>query len=82
MSNLNGRKVTSARLHAATHITGLGNIGPVIDRNNKSVNSGAATLSYQDGGILVTNTKTGAQAVIPTGNVQSIELEAQAEKSS
>lgn len=75
MSTLNGREVTLARLHAATHVTDLGNMGPVIDsKNNTAMKSGKIALTYLDGGVLVTDVKTKKQAIIPAGNIQSLEL--------
>ena len=77
MSKLNGTKVLVARLHTATHITNVGNIGPLIDRNTKGVKSGDLKLSYLDGGVLVENKEGTVRALIPTGNIASVEFESE-----
>lgn len=73
---LNGRKVTVARLHNATHITGAGNIGPMIDRKSKSfIEMEASTVGiFLSGKDPVTGSPF--EAFIPFGMIQCIEFEA------
>lgn len=75
MSKLNGKIAKVVRLHAPTHITGVGNLTSPVDSNNHAVRSGLIILTYEDGNVLVTNTKTKGVTVIPSGNLQSVELE-------
>lgn len=55
MSKLNGRKVSLARVHEATHIANLGNVGPMV---SKSVVAFAKDfeMEYQDGGVYIFGT--------------------------
>lgn len=75
MSKLNGRKISVARLHTATHITGVGNVGPVIEKGKlPALNRGDITLEYSDGSILIRGKKI-QDAVLPAANIVSLELE-------
>lgn len=74
MSKLNGLRAAVVRLHSPTHITGVGNLTSPVDKNNQAVRSGLIVLTYEDGNVIVTNTKTKGVTVIPSGNLQSVEL--------
>lgn len=75
MSKFNGRKVTSVRMHAGIHVTGAGNLdSPINATKTVALRTGLIELSYEDGTVIITNTKTKDVAVIPSGNIQSIEL--------
>lgn len=66
-----GRKVRVLRLHSATHFTGLGNLGPLIDSNSKL--KGDTSIVMVDGGAVVTY--KGMDCFISNGNIISAELE-------
>lgn len=74
MSALNGTKVAIARMHASTHIQGIGTVGPVLDANSGKV-LGALALTYFDGGCLVEG--KGVRAYIPGGNIISMQFESE-----
>lgn len=75
MSKLNGRKIAVARLHSSTHVTGVGNVGPVIEKSKLPLfNKGVISLEYLDGGIFITG-KGIRDSLLPAVTVQSLEFE-------
>jgi hypothetical protein len=71
MESLVGRHVSLVRLAQTTHITGIGNLTTTITEDIKSL--GKAVLTYIEGGHV--HLQFGkVEAVLPVGNIVSIEL--------
>lgn len=74
MSNLNGKEVVVARLHAATHMLGYGAIKTVITK----AETRGLNMYKSEGGLQLTgkDAKTGKswEGFIPDGNIISLEF--------
>lgn len=70
MKSVIGRKVTNMRMHTASHLTGVGNLGPVVGLNTKR--QGDTDMEIVEGGVVVTI--NGYSAFVPFGNIQSADL--------
>lgn len=65
-------KVAVLRLHQATHANGLGNLGPVIDKNSGKF-VGGLVVEKDAEGVWIRNQQHG-DVFIPNGNIQMIQL--------
>ena len=74
MNSLVGRRVSLVRLAQTTHITGLGNISNTLTEDFKVIGKGV--LTYVEGGHVHLKVDK-IEAVIPVGNIVSIELKPQ-----
>lgn len=73
MLSLNGREVTLARIQTVTHIKGIGQMGPALDRDSASKSGLGSMRMYkvEDGLYL----KGGNwEAFIPNGNIISMQF--------
>lgn len=70
-TTLNGRKVRFIRLHVNTHVTGLGNLGPVIDENSTKM-KGTLDMTKVDEGVL--GIYKNVEFFIPSTNIVSLEF--------
>jgi hypothetical protein len=75
VSNLNGRKVKVARVHAIVHVPGVGQLGPAIDENSAKFLGGLSLFKEEDG--MLVKGKT-FELFIPNGNIISMLLEPEA----
>lgn len=72
--SLVGRQVSSVRLHAATHMTKVGNLGPNVSKDKDPTGvKGKLKMEVVEHGILVK--ANGQELVLVTGNMISYELE-------
>lgn len=70
MSNLNGREVTLIRLNKITHVVGVGQLGPAIDKNSAAKNGlGSLTMFKVEDGVHLVGKNW--EAFIPNGNIIS-----------
>jgi hypothetical protein len=69
--NTVGRKVKLLRLQTSTHITGLGNIGPVVDAKSTKL-ANAITMQRTSTGVLLSGAGFN-DSEIPEANCQVIE---------
>ena len=73
MSNVSGRKIALVRMHTTTHVQGIGNLGPILDKNSK----GNLQMTMSEVGILVKGRLLPnplVEFIVPYATVQSIEL--------
>lgn len=71
MLSLNGRDVLLVRLHVPTHVAGIGNVGPAVDKNSGKI-LGSAVITRVDGGVLFQ--ARGVEAFFPDSNIVSMQL--------
>jgi hypothetical protein len=78
MSSLSsvGREVLRARLHATTHVTNIGNLGPQIDKSSSKGLTDITFICSPEGIVLKGKNKNGelVDALIPMVNVISLEF--------
>lgn len=74
MTNLTGRSVTMVRIAEVTHVQGLGQVGPTIDKDSAKVLNGLR-LTRTDGGVYIEGKDHKGSPIefeIPIGNIKVI----------
>lgn len=67
-----GRSIKVMRLHATTHLSGIGSIGTAINLTEVSAKFTGVTLTHVEGGVLFKSKLV--EAFFPAANIVSTEL--------